>query len=246
MWYFCYWYGSPLIGAYTYTTLQDVTLYEAAERRGIHKIDKEIVAKVEGGKKLSKVDQEVFDGFEMLEHELAKKPEERIPELFREDFEVMLDTADELSLDGDELVQSFGLTNNHGDDVARRTTLDKATVAENAVDEEKESKRRRRFISKAEPKKKNGNQSKIFTSLKKIETVQLAEQVKSHYAERRAEIENDLDEGYKKYFGAIAISKWKKNPRRPVVLLGPYSVPPTLRDAWMEMYEKVSPRGMIS
>lgn len=64
--------------------------------------------------------------------------------------------------------------------------------------------------------------------------------MKTEYLEKRAELEKELDEGYKKHFGAIAFSRWKKDPVRPVVLLGPYSVPPPLRATWMKMYESVS------
>lgn len=110
-----------------------------------------------------------------------------------------------------------------------------------AVDGQNEGtkKRRRSSSNTAEPKKKKGKNRKSFT-FGETEKRQLAKQMKIEYSQKREELEDELDEDYKKHFGRIAFSRWKKDPLRPVVLLGPYSVPPPLRETWMKMYENVS------
>lgn len=108
---------------------------------------------------------------------------------------------------------------------------------ETAIDGQNGGRKKREWPSSetAEPKKKKRKLSNCNFENRKI-----GEQMKTEFSKKRAELEEELDEGYKKHFGAIAFSKWKKGPRRPVVLLGPYSVPPHLRATWMKMYENVS------
>lgn len=106
-------------------------------------------------------------------------------------------------------------------------------------DNEGTKKRRRSSSKTAEPKKKKGKNRKSVT-FKKAEKLQIAKQMKLEYSQKREELEDEIDADYKKHFGSIAFSRWKKDPFRPVVLLGPYSVPPPLRETWMKMYENVS------
>lgn len=117
MWYYCFWYGDPLNDAYSYAKLKEVTLYEVAEKLGTHKLDKKIVAKLEKGQKLSKLERQVYVGFKVLDKELQKKPADRVPEHFKEDHEVLLDceSDDDVGLDGEHQV-SFDSGSAGGDE----------------------------------------------------------------------------------------------------------------------------------
>ena len=75
------------------------------ERAAVSKIDKlpaNIQAKVEAGKKLKGVEDQIMKAFAGLQDELNKKPEDRVPVAFREDYECVLDLDDEVSIAADD------------------------------------------------------------------------------------------------------------------------------------------------
>mmetsp|Transcript_19150 Transcript_19150/g.31755 ORF Transcript_19150/g.31755 Transcript_19150/m.31755 type:complete len:917 (-) Transcript_19150:990-3740(-) len=103
MWYWCFWYGAPLGEAYTQQKFKDFTSFENATKKKLDKLPDKIKDKVNKGKKISKVEEQTIAGFECLEAELAKTPEERCPEAFRELHEDILNLEDEVSLAEDVL-----------------------------------------------------------------------------------------------------------------------------------------------
>lgn len=131
--------------AYTHAKLKEVTLYEVAEKRGTHTLDKKIVAKLEKGKKLNKMEQQVYDGFKVLEEELKKEPADRIPEHFKEDHEVLLDMEDQVSLEG-------GDSMDDDDAVPEAEDSDDDEVPETVV--KKPVAKKKKPAKKAAPKKK--------------------------------------------------------------------------------------------
>jgi hypothetical protein len=107
------------------------------------------------------------------------------------------------------------------------------------VDEKKSATKRRRSSttkSTKEPKKKK---SKIF-KMRASEREQIAADSLNEYLSQKADILERVPEAYKKQWGSIVFGKWKKDPWRPVVILGPYQVHPDHREIWMKMFNNVS------
>jgi len=98
MWYYIYWYGSPLEEAYTQSKKKDFVIYEEAEKRELHLLDAKIQKKIEKGKKLSRSEEQTVRGFKELEIELSKKPSQRRPEDFVEYHDAILDLDDTVSI----------------------------------------------------------------------------------------------------------------------------------------------------
>lgn len=103
MWQYCYWYGSPDGEAYTQQKLSSLVPLEKAVAAKLDKPPANYQAKLDAGKKLKGVEEQIMKAFAGLQDELNKKPEERIPIAFREDYEGVLTLADEVSLDGCEV-----------------------------------------------------------------------------------------------------------------------------------------------
>jgi len=66
--------------------------------------------------------------------------------------------------------------------------------------------------------------------------MEIAAELKKDFLMEKKRVLDSLDRPYKKLFGQIAFCRWKRGPYRPVVILGPYSVPLQLRDTWMKMW----------
>jgi hypothetical protein len=98
--------------------------------------------------------------------------------------------------------------------------------------------------TKATPKQsssKKKNKSIAFRTAKK-ERLKLADELRREYLSQKADVLERLPESYKKQWGQIYFCKWKKDPHRPVLVLGPYQVHPELRETWMKMFNNVSLR----
>lgn len=102
MWYWCYWYGSPVGEAYTQQKVNTLMSYEKAVASNFHVPPPSLQAKLDAGKKLKGAEEQTMKGYTFLEEELKKKPEERIPETFFEDYQNILKLDDEVSLAADE------------------------------------------------------------------------------------------------------------------------------------------------
>jgi hypothetical protein len=62
---------------------------------------------------------------------------------------------------------------------------------------------------------------------------------KKEFEEERMKVFDTLSESYKKMFGQIVFAKWRKESL-PALILSPYNVPPgTVRNMWMDKFEKV-------
>lgn len=108
MWYWCYWYGSPDSLAHTQQKPSTLIPYETPSAIA-HSTLATLQAKLDAGKKLKPVEEEAIKGYACLEEELRKKPEERIPHRFVEDFESLLDLPDKIDYpdeDGSHEVES--------------------------------------------------------------------------------------------------------------------------------------------
>lgn len=93
MWHYVYWYGTPISVAYTKTKVNELIMYEEGLKMGLHKLDGKIQSKIGAGKKLTVVEEQVVEGYKMMEIELSKDPSERQPETFRETYETVLDRS---------------------------------------------------------------------------------------------------------------------------------------------------------
>jgi hypothetical protein len=107
---------------------------------------------------------------------------------------------------------------------------------EEPADEETDSKKRARSKSTTQKEaKRKSKESRVQLDLK------LARDREKEYLSEKKDILERIPEEYSKHIGKIVFGKWRKEPYRPVLLAGPYQVPPgTLRDAWMKMFENVS------
>lgn len=115
MWYYCFWFGSPLTEGYTQQKLKDFVPYENAVKRNIHILPEKIKDKVEKGKKLTKVEEQIIAGFKCLEDVLKQKPEDRRGEEFEELHESLLNLDDNISLTED-VMEDDGLEELESDD----------------------------------------------------------------------------------------------------------------------------------
>jgi hypothetical protein len=106
MWYWCFWYGSPLHEAYTQQKIKEFVFLESAAKRNIDTLPQKIIAKVETNKKLTKIEEQVLRGFEELPAQLSKAVEDRRAQDFREDYESILVLGDDVSLPSDDVSMS--------------------------------------------------------------------------------------------------------------------------------------------
>jgi hypothetical protein len=75
--------------------------------------------------------------------------------------------------------------------------------------------------------------------LPQSELEQYAREAKIAYLIQKWQVSKRVCESHSKLWGKIMFCRWKKQPYRPVLVLGPYQVHPDLRDTWMEMFEEV-------
>jgi len=133
MWYYTFWYGSPLEEGYTQTKQKELVMYEEGEKRGLHHLDKKIQAKMEKGKKLSRVEEQAVQGYKELEIELKKKPSQRRPEIFQEYHDAILELDDSVSLPDEENVDAQKSDQDHdgtsdSDELASEAEEDSAGI----------------------------------------------------------------------------------------------------------------------
>lgn len=111
-----------------------------------------------------------------------------------------------------------------------------------AAVEQKSDKKRPR--SKSTPKKESKSDSKtsrVSIQFSKKERKSFAKDAMMEYKAQKEETLEEVPEEYSKHWGKIVFGKWKKDPHRPVLLLGPYGVPPgPFRDMWQKMFKNVS------
>jgi hypothetical protein len=100
-------------------------------------------------------------------------------------------------------------------------------------------KKKRRRSSSLKPGKES-KKGRIAFKMSESERRRLAKESKMEYLSQKSDVLERLPESHKKYWGQIMFGKWKKDPWRPVLVLGPYQVHPDLRDTWMKMFENVS------
>ena len=137
MWQWCYWYGSPAVEAYTQQKANSGFMsYEKAVQNNYHTLPASLQAKLDKGKKLKGSEEQTVKGFACLETELAKKPEERIPDKFTEDHENILNLDDEISLPAEDDESGFddddddaALESDDAVHKARKTPIKKKTTA---------------------------------------------------------------------------------------------------------------------
>ena len=72
--------------------------YEKAVASKLHVLPAILQAKVDAGMKLKRGEEQAVNGYVCLEEELKKKPEDRIPQKFTEDYENILKLDDEVSI----------------------------------------------------------------------------------------------------------------------------------------------------
>ena len=70
-------------------------------------------------------------------------------------------------------------------------------------------------------------------------TTKDAREAKIEFLKQRWQVSKRVCESHSKLWGEVMFSRWKKQPYRPVLVLGPYQVHPDLRDTWMKMFEEV-------
>ena len=109
--------------------------------------------------------------------------------------------------------------------------------------EEPATKKRRRSgsVKPAKESKKN----RIAFKISEKERRKLAEESKKEHISQKADVLERVPASHQKHWGQIMFGKWKKDPWRPVLVLGPYQVHPDLRDTWMKMFKNVSDLGFL-
>jgi hypothetical protein len=110
-----------------------------------------------------------------------------------------------------------------------------------AAKEKTDNKKRPRSKSLTQKETKASKKSRVMLQFSDNEKVKFAGDSKREYLSEKAELMERIPEEYSKNIGKIVFGKWKKDPYRPVLLAGPYQVPPgNLRDTWITMFENVS------
>ena len=117
-------------------------------------------------------------------------------------------------------------------------TASKGESEDKKETDEPGSKKRRRSSSVKPVKESKKN--RIAFKMSESERKKLAKESKMEYFSQKSDVLDRVAESHKKYWGQIMFGKWKKDPWRPVLVLGPYQVHPELRDTWMKMFENVS------
>ena len=95
-------------------------------------------------------------------------------------------------------------------------------------------------------RQQKSKKNRIAFKISKNELRQLAEASKKEYTSQKADVLERVPASHQRHWGQIMFGKWKKDPWRPVLVLGPYQVHPDLRDTWMKMFENVSDLGFLS
>mmetsp|Transcript_8994 Transcript_8994/g.13982 ORF Transcript_8994/g.13982 Transcript_8994/m.13982 type:complete len:886 (+) Transcript_8994:116-2773(+) len=116
MWYYTFWYGSPLEEGYTQSKRKELILYDEGEKRGLHQLDEKVQRKLDNGKKLSKAEEQAVKGYEQLESELAKQPSQRYSETFQELHASILNLEDTVSLPDEEGAESMDSSDENDQD----------------------------------------------------------------------------------------------------------------------------------
>ena len=93
---------------------------------------------------------------------------------------------------------------------------------------------------------RKSKKNRLAIKIPESERRQLAEESKKEYMSQKADVLERVPASHQKQWGQIMFSRWKTNPWRPVLVLGPYQVHPDLRDTWMKMFENVSYLGFLS
>ena len=88
----------------------------------------------------------------------------------------------------------------------------------------------------AKDSKKNGGSLELPKSQHK----HLADLSSVDFVSRASDTWSQLHASYRKYWGQIRFCKRRSPCWRPILVLGPYQVPPRLRDEWMATIEQVS------
>ena len=104
-------------------------------------------------------------------------------------------------------------------------------------------KRRRSSSNNSKPTSKESSNKKkksIAFRMASKERQSLADEMRKEYLSQKADVLDRVPESYKSQWGQIMFCKWKKDPHRPVLVLGPYQVHPELRETWMKMFNNVS------
>ena len=103
------------------------------------------------------------------------------------------------------------------------------------------SKRRGRSRSSKQGKESKKKSFVLKTS--SIERQCWAEEERKKFVSQRSKVLRKVPASHRKLWGQIMFCKWKNDPWRPVLVLGPYQVHPDLRDVWMKMFHNVSSVG---
>lgn len=106
--------------------------------------------------------------------------------------------------------------------------------------DKKMQKRKRRLRSSTGQRKQLENNKRIRSYISSTENERIAAELKADFEAEKEKIINSIDNSYKELFGKIAFCRSKKDPFRPVLILSPYSVPPSLRENWLTMFKTVS------
>mmetsp|Transcript_17406 Transcript_17406/g.26425 ORF Transcript_17406/g.26425 Transcript_17406/m.26425 type:complete len:859 (+) Transcript_17406:232-2808(+) len=115
MWYYTFWYGSPLEEGYTQSKRKDFILYEEGEKKGLHQLSEKIKSKLEKGKKLTRTEEQAVRGYEQLEAELKKDPSERRSENFQEVHESVQNLEETVSLPDEDSIESMDFNESEDD-----------------------------------------------------------------------------------------------------------------------------------
>jgi hypothetical protein len=102
-----------------------------------------------------------------------------------------------------------------------------------------------------EPKKRNRSNNGSATkegkkkgrmqiSFSEAERKRYSQEARKEYNAQKADVLSRLPQSYKKHWGQIMFGRWKKDPWRPVLIVGPYEMAPAFRETWMKMFENVS------
>ena len=86
---------------------------------------------------------------------------------------------------------------------------------------------------------KESNKNGGSLELPKSQHKHLADLSSVDFVSRASDTWSQLRPSYRKYCGQIMFCKWRNTVWRPVLVLGPYQVPPRLRDEWIAIIERV-------
>jgi hypothetical protein len=278
MWFWCYWYGSPVGEEYTQQKVSTLLSYENAVLAKVHVLPDRLQKKVDAGDDLKDEEKQAAKGYACLEEELKKRPEERIPEKFTEVHESICklrvdigslfdddgcqDGSDDLGSEIDSLAsvpapkkkaiakaRMLLVAKKNAPTVDLQDNRDfssefvKESMKESDTTGSIRAPERACFSSSksAQDSKKNGG----AFELPKLQQRQLADKSSVDFVRRASDAVRQLHASYRKYWGQIMLCKRRSPCWRPILVLGPYQVPPRFRDEWMATIEQVSKMHLL-